>query len=563
MASVQADTTEPKCLDRGYDEYKKTFMDMRVRIFYGHMECMSYNTGTGKVPPTFVRALLDVKRDLELKPEAEGDTLVKHAIGTSPTSLVIPAQTTSEECNGVDPGIPNVVFGSGSYNINMSAYVLRRPRRRCLDDSNGFEPDPTWTAPPETVEFAVKAALSMRDRSSLVDKRVSRIDLDMLKDPLVRARAQRLFGSRVRYLNITDVVPVHTGVFYDVHDGTVKGVNLTARKHYNLQETQTACELLLTDLWDVHSVNYREKEIDRSLPEFKLFKIVIEGRFPHLQRNEGFAARLEALQRHLETLHGDAYNTFAERREKKAQPGQKFSGWDDLKQECKMHINAPDACKISLFLWRYMLYFDAYPKPREPSGRVGTRTEVNGLIVKLSKWLRIHLDWLFTMSSVSFDAILATEAKRVDSPKTGKKRARDDDDDTDWSDDERDTSHLDDKQSIRVNVLFGPRNVGKTAHCERHKAYETFSLFEYMKFVSVFPHKNVYLTLSCKDMKQAQTLIDSQAFVSGTFVAELSFKASIKEKATSVGTFQCTLSRPQNYGPYTRERTSTHSQSPY
>jgi hypothetical protein len=544
MASAQADTTEPKDLDRGYDEYKKTFMDMRVRIFYGHVECMSDNAG--KVPPTFVRALLDVKRDLELKPEAEGDSLVKHAIVPPPVSLVVPAPTMSEECKGLDPGIPEVVFGAGSYNINMSAYVLQQPRRRCLDDSNSFEPDPTWTAPPETVQFAVKAALSMRDRDSPVDMQVCRIDLDRLKDPLVRARAQRLFGSRVRYLNITDMFPVYTSVFYDVHDGTVSGFRLTARKSYNLQETQPACELLLKDLWNVHSGGHKEKEIDRSLPEFNIFKILIKERFGHIQRSKDYAARLDALQHHLEIVHRNAYETFAMRRENKTGPGQKFSGWQDLKQECKMHLSAPDAWKISLFLWRYTFYFAANPKPREPSGSDEMRVEVNGLIVKLSKWLRIHLDWLFTMPSVAFDAILAKEVKGVDAPKTGKKRARCEDDDTDSSDDERDISRSEDEQSLRVNVLFGPRNAGKSTHCGLNGAYETFSLFEYMKFVSVFPHKDVYLILSCNDTKQAHTLIDSQTFVSGTFVAELSFKESVKEKAISVGTYQCTLSRPPN-----------------
>jgi hypothetical protein len=147
---------------------------------------------------------------------------------------------------------------------------------------------------------------------------------------------------------------------------------------------------------------------------------------------------------------------------------------------------------------------------------------------------------------VTFDAILAKEVKGVDAPKTGKKRARGEDDDTDSSDDERDISRLEDEQSLRVNVLFGPRNAGKSTHCSLNGAYETFSLFEYMKFVSVFPHKDVYLILSCNDIKQAHTLIDSQTFVSGTFVAELSFKESVKEKAISVGTYQCTLSRPPN-----------------
>lgn len=552
MASLGPNTTTTSDIDRGYDAYKKTFMNMRVRIFYGHLDCMPYNAG--KVPPTFVRALLDVKRELEGTPEANGDTLVKHVI-VPPASLVVPAPTTSEECKDVDSGVSDVVFGSGSYNINLSAHVLRQPLRRSLDDSNNIEPDPTWTPPPETVDFAVKAALSMRDRDSRTDVDVSRIDLDRLDDPLVRARAQRLFGSRVRYLNIIDACPVFTGVFYDIHDGTVKGVRLTARKQYNLQETQSACELLLKDLWDVKSKSDKNKEIDRSLPEFNVVRILITDRFQHLQARECYSARLEALQRHLETVHRSAYDEFANLRENKSRPSQTFLGWEDLKQECTKHISAPDAWEISLFLWRYMLYFDAYPKPRELSGLGDMRVQVNRLIIKLSKWLRIHFDWLFSLPLLAFNAILSKELKHIDAPTIGTKRARCEDEDPDSSDDERDSLRLEDGQAIHVNVLFGPRNSGKSIHCGFKGAYETFSLFEYMKFVSVFPQKDVYLTLSCKDITQAETLMDSQQFVYGKFVAELKFKESIEETATSVGTYQCTLSRLVAH-------TSTRSQSP-
>ena len=549
MASAEpmpVDTTKATdngFVDRGYDAYRESFLDMRVRIFRGHVESMPYNAD--KVSPSFVGAIMDVKRELESMPGMDEDTLVKDVLKPPISLVVIP--DTQQQCNtGDEPSSDTkVVFGSGKRNINLSAHVLVQPRVKIYGGME-YEPDPSWVPPPETVEFAVKAALSMRDRDSTDADRVHQIDLNRLKDPLVRARAQRIFGAQVRYLVLTDPVPVSTDVYYDLHTGTVKGFALFVATPYLSKESlQTSPRMTIEDLWDVIKHKDTEKSEDRLLPEHNLFKTLVKERFQSLQTAADYRVRLDALQSHLEKVRKDAYATFQKRRENKMRPGEKFSGWEHLKSECLRHLNEPDPWDISLFLWRYYVYFADEPNPPAKAHTAEARVQVNGFLAKLAKWLCIHLDWLFSMPLLTFNAVLSKELKNDETATSGKKRVRDDDD-TDSSDSEDDKPWSNDNDPTIVNVLFGPRNAGKSLHCETFRSYETFSLFEYMKFVSVFPYKAVYLTLSCTNTKTAQSLLDSQQFVEGTFLARLNVKAGIKEAVAPLEPYSCTLERTQH-----------------
>jgi hypothetical protein len=462
--------------DRGYEEYHHDLLKMSIRRFNGHLECMPYNAE--KMPPSFTRAMLDVKRALEKKGGAYDDeTPVSRVLFPDDTLPIHEPLPVSDKTPNIQEQPPSM--GHKATRVDLLAYRWV-PRNVCEKNAQ-VEDDPPPTA---AAEFAATMALSAHNRQCRDSVAVTKVDLNKLKDPGLRDRAVRLYGRGVG--TITFNGPLFTEVYYDLHTGAIEGVGLwvpTRDVHNRFQPTYRKS---MKDLWDMIDHGTSEKTMRGTLPTHSIIQYLVDRRYAHLMGVKDADKRIKQLQHSLEEWHKKAYEEVEY---------ETVSSWGSVYRECLRLASTPNAFEIALFLWKYMSHFDPGTAPRkqlllsEPEKKaVQAKKTVNPLIILLSRWLGIHLDWLFSAGVESLQYV-------------GTKRSRED---------------ADEKTTTCVHVLYGPPRAGKSDHCTMMNTKEVFSLFEFQKYVTHFPHKNVYLTVSCKTLQQARTILKSQQFVYGT-----------------------------------------------
>jgi len=170
--------------DEGYDFYRKGYLGKKLVNFFGHVGYMPLNAD--KMHPSHVRAMLDLKNELELKDvKFSGDLTVQEVLKPSahfggaaafcgPTPILKQSEAAA---NNLPP------IGNARVVVSMHFYIGSR--------ATSFTDD---VLPPQ-IEFAAKAVLAKFKSTNR--REMSHVDIAELNDYALVERAQELFGIDV------------------------------------------------------------------------------------------------------------------------------------------------------------------------------------------------------------------------------------------------------------------------------------------------------------------------------------------------------------------------------
>ena len=530
--------------DRGTMHYIELYMDMNIRTFRGHFKSMPGNGHLLVAGNT--NAMMKIHSMLEATPNAFTDsTIVKVALDSTlaphafqgPSSHDGTTTTSKDQPASESVDSRTIITGNKTYRMRLCDYSIRNTPRSHDHDVPILDP---------LVEFVLRAALSIYNRHSRITSNIypindhldmsstletiKRIDLRMFTSSAVLHQAPHLLGSSsYRFVEFIDSIAPTCDVGYSVSEGTLCAVKIFCKNDFASELTQSPFVLTLDELWDVRSKMEADTQNainngcgggDRSNPEYYMVNFVLRNRFADLKRRSDSAIYIAKLQQFVEEEKAVLFKTFASKRKDGQRPFATVSGWEQLTTLCVTNLSSPTMVDILVFMWHYEVYITTDTKWSDKGGR--SMALIASHITKLTRWLRIELEWLFgtnpEMMRASLKKVVPSSVCNADDSST------DDDDEMDV--DAAKTTTPTTPTVTVVDVLIGGRNKGKTRFCGEVGAKETLSLFEYTNFKKRFPHKNAYLVLSCDSVQfsNVRSILEAQEFAPGDFEFMIHYK---------------------------------------
>jgi len=316
--------------DLGHDHYFNLYTTMKVRHFYGHVECMPHNAG--KMVPSHVSAVLDIKKALEeSRIEYSGNTLVKSvlyppkaAVGvdafSGPTQDTLPTAEEAEE-------LPQV--GRAQVSVPLHVYIPVR-------GSSGIN-----AQLPPNIEFAALAVIAKFKATRIPE--ITHVDIEGLNDRSLIHQAQSLFGVEVGRLVFRTPHEPYCWMNYDAH-GVENVVCMRPRSR------GCAMRVELSDVWQFKATPAHD-EAGAKYSHMQI-KCIVRYLFPSMKTNNTyrygtFPVSMVAIY-YLQLQYSEVDPMEAD------EFPDKLSDWGQISQLISTAIETNDLFYMLRFLWMYL-----------------------------------------------------------------------------------------------------------------------------------------------------------------------------------------------------------------